>query len=81
MSDEAAHSEPTEEEKSRKNILNVIYTVKLKEIKKKLQKHIIPKLSKLKLCHLCAEKLTAEEKLLKHRLCLHITFVIQLLFV
>ena len=34
MLDEAAHSEPTEEEKSRKHILNVIYTVKIKEIKK-----------------------------------------------
>ena len=80
MLDKAAHSEPTEEEKFRTNILNVIYTVKIKEIKK-LEKHIIPKLSKLKLCYLCAEKLTAEEILLKHRLCLHITFVIQLLFV
>ena len=49
MWDEAAHSEPTEDEKSRTNILNVIYAVKIKEIKKKLQNHIIPKLSKLKL--------------------------------
>ena len=30
MWDEAAHSEPTEEEKSRKNIPNVIYAVKIK---------------------------------------------------
>ena len=73
MWDEAAHSEPTEEEKSRKNIPNVIYAVR---IKKTLQNHIIPKLSKFKLCYLCAEKFTAEEKLWKHRLCVHITFVI-----
>ena len=29
MWDEAAHSEPTEEEKSRKNISNVIYAVRI----------------------------------------------------
>ena len=80
MWDEAAHSEPTEEEKSRKHFKCHLYSEN-KRNKKKLLNHIIPKLSKLKLCHLCAEKLTAEEKLLKRRLCLHITFVIQLLFV
>ena len=31
MLDEAAHSEPTEEEKSRKNISNVIYAVRIKK--------------------------------------------------
>ena len=31
MWDEAAHSEPTEEEKSRKNISNVIYAVRIKK--------------------------------------------------
>ena len=38
MWDEAAHSEPTEEEKSRKNISNVIYAV---GIKKKRSKSIL----------------------------------------
>ena len=78
--DESAHSEPNEEEKPRKNIPNVMYAVKIKR-NKKLQNHIIPKLSKFKLCYLCAEKLRAEEKLFTHRLCVHITFTIQLLFV
>ena len=39
--DEAAHSEPNEEEKSRKNIPNVIYAVKIKKNKKKSYKIIL----------------------------------------
>ena len=46
--DEPAHSEPNEEENSRKNIPNIIYVVKIKINKKKLQKHIISKHSKFR---------------------------------
>ena len=74
MWDEAAHSEPTEEDNNRKKYSKCHLCSENK--KKTLQNHIIPKLSKFKLCYLCAEKFTAEEKLLKHRLCVHITFVI-----
>ena len=40
--DDAAHSEPNEEEKSRKNIITVIYAVKIKKIQKNC-KSIFPK--------------------------------------
>ena len=76
--DEAEHSECTERKKkhSKCHLCNANYKTNTK-----LQKHMNPMPSEFKLCYLCAEKFSTDEKFINHRLCMHNAVVNQMSFV